>query len=448
MKPITRILARYVHASTFDALPAAVRHEGARAFVNWLGCAAAGSREEDVEIMVKLLAEYNGAKTATIVGRGERLDALNATFINSMSSAALAFNDPHNTTVAHPTSPVAAALLALAESQPLTGKELLHALILGIEVQCRAGNLLCVPPAVCAVGLSMQGLVGCIGAAAAAAKVMGLDESGITTAIGLAANQAGGLREAQSSMGSHFTPGSAARNGLLAALLAKRGFNCTESMLEGAKGFAASFASNPNSDAAIDKLGEVYEISTLAYKPYPSGVVIHSIIDACLEIVKRGVLEAGIIERIELTINPLAVKLCDIVDPRDRGQALVSLQHWAAVTLLQGAAGVEQVTDTCVRDPVVSEVRRAVVYTATATMPMEAADVSVVFKDGKRLQANVKHCRGSANRPLTDEDITEKTRGLLRSIYPAAKADQLLDQCWRMEGCARVDEFCKKLATD
>ena len=176
MKPITRILARYVHASTFDALPAAVRHEGARAFVNWLGCAAAGSREEDVEIMVKLLAEYNGAKTATIVGRGERLDALNATFINSMSSAALAFNDTHNTTVAHPTSPVAAALLALAESQPLTGKELLHALILGIEVQCRAGNLLCVPPAVCAVGLSMQGLVGCIGAAAAAAKVMGLDE--------------------------------------------------------------------------------------------------------------------------------------------------------------------------------------------------------------------------------------------------------------------------------
>ena len=217
MKPITRTLARYAHASQFDALPPAVRHEGARAFVNWIGCAAGGSREEDVQLMLKLLSEFNGAKDATVVGRSERLDALNAALINSMSSAALAFNDTHNATVAHPTSPVAAALLALAERQPLTGKELLHALILGIEIQCRVGNILCTPPAECQVGLSMQGLVGGIGAAVAAAKVMALDEDGITTAIGLAANQAAGLREAQSTMGSHFTPGHAARCGLMAA---------------------------------------------------------------------------------------------------------------------------------------------------------------------------------------------------------------------------------------
>jgi 2-methylcitrate dehydratase PrpD len=336
-------------------------------------------------------------------------------------------------------------LLALAPRQPLTGKEMLHALILGIEVQCRVGNILCVPPATCAVGLSTQGLLGGIGAAVAAAKIMGLDESGITAAIGLAANQSSGLREAQSSMGSHFTPGNAARCGLLAAMLAARGFNCTESMIEGAKGFAASFASQPNLDAAIDQLGQVYEISTLAYKPYPSGVVIHSIIDACLEIVKGGALEAGKIERIELTVNPLAVKLTDIVDPRDRGQALVSLQHWAAVTLLQGAAGIEQVTDACVRDAVVSQVRRAVVYTATDSVPMEAADVCVVLKDGNRLQASVKHCRGSTSRPLTDEDITAKTRGLLRTVYADEKANHILDQSWRIEACPRVDEFCKEL---
>lgn len=292
MKAITRTLARYARASQFDALPPAVRHEGARAFVNWIGCAAGGSREEDVQLMLKLLSEFNGAKDATVVGRSERLDALNAALINSMSSAALAFNDTHNATVAHPTSPVAAALLALAERQPLTGKELLHALILGIEIQCRVGNILCAPPAECQVGLSMQGLVGGIGAAVAAAKVMALDEDGITTAIGLAANQASGLRESQSTMGSHFIPGQAARCGLMAALLASRGFTCSDSMIEGAKGFAASFASRPNLDAAVDKLGQVFEISSLAYKPYPSGVVIHPIIDACLEIVKSGALDA------------------------------------------------------------------------------------------------------------------------------------------------------------
>ena len=447
MTKITGTLARYAHLSKFDALPAAVRHEGARAFVNWIGCAAGGSSEEDVQLMLELLSEFNGAKEATVVGRSERLDALNAAFINSMSSAALAFNDTHNPTVAHPTSPVAAALLALAERRPMTGRELLHALILGIEIQCRVGNILCVPPAECQVGLSTQGLLGGIGAAVAAAKVLALDEDGITTAIGLAANQASGLRESQSTMGSHFIPGHAARCGLMSALLASRGFTCSDSMIEGVKGFAASFASRPNLDAALDKLGQSFEITTLAYKPYPSGVVIHPIIDACLDIVKSGPLAAENIERIELTVNPLAVKLTDIVDPKNRGQGLVSMQHWAAITLIHGAAGIAQVTDALVRDAVVSRLRRKVVHTSTGNMPWEAADVRVLLRDGKQLQGSVQHCRGSAGRPLTDADITEKTRGQLRTAYPDAAAERILAQAWRIEECPRVDQFCLALAT-
>ncbi|MSP97374.1 MAG: MmgE/PrpD family protein [Betaproteobacteria bacterium] len=446
MKPITRTLARYACTSQFDALPQAVRHEGARAFVNWIGCAAGGCREEEVQLMLTLLSEFSGAKDATVVGRSERLDALNAALINSMSSASLAFNDTHNATVAHPTSPVAAALLALAERQPLTGKELLHALILGIEIQCRVGNILCAPPAECQVGLSTQGLLGGIGAAVAAAKVMGFNEDGITTAIGLAANQASGLRESQSTMGSHFIPAHAARCGLMAALLASRGFTCSDSMIEGPKGYAVSFASRPNLDAAVDKLGQEFEITTLAYKPYPSGVVIHPIIDTCLEIVKTGVLDAENIERIELTVNPLAVKLCDIMNPGGRNQGLVSMQHWAVMTLTHGAAGIAQVTDALVRDAAVSRLRRKVVYTATESMPWVAANVRVLLKDGKQLQASVQHCRGSAARPLTDDDVTAKARGQLRTAYPDATAERILAQSWRIEECPRVDAFCKELA--
>ena len=446
MKPITRTLARYAHASQFDALPQAVRHEGARAFVNWVGCAAGGCREEEVQLMLALVSEFSGPQEATVVGRSERLDALNAALINSMSSASLAFNDTHNATVAHPTSPVAAALLALAERRSLTGKDLLHALILGIEIQCRVGNMLCVPPAACQVGLSTQGLLGGIGAAVAAAKVMGLDENGITTAIGLAANQASGLRESQSTMGSHLIPAHAARCGLMAALLASRGFTCSDSMLEGTKGYAVSFASHPNFDAAIDRLGEEFEIKTLAYKPYPSGVVIHPIIDACLEIVKPGVLEAENIERIELTVNPLAVKLCDIMNPGGRNQGLVSMQHWAVMTLTHGAAGIAQVTDALVRDPAVSRLRRKVVYTATESMPWVAADVRVLLRDGRQLQGSVEHCRGSTARPLTDDDITHKARGQLRTTYPDAAAERILAQSWRIEECPRVGAFSKELA--
>ncbi|MBI2292872.1 MAG: MmgE/PrpD family protein [Betaproteobacteria bacterium] len=446
MKDITRILSRYVCASRFGDLPPGVRHEGLRAFVNFVGCAAGGAREEDIELMLRFLGEFSGPTEATVVARRERLDILNAAFINSMSSSALAFNDTHYTSVAHPTSPVAAALLALAERQPLTGRDLLHALVLGVEIQCRVGNILTTPPAQCQVGLSMQGLVGTIGAAVAAGKILALDENGMATAIGLAANQSCGLRQAQSTMGSHFTPGNAARGGLIAALLAARGFTCSDAMIEGPKGFAVSYGQRPNLDAAVDELGRAFEISTLSYKPYPSGFVIHPIIDACLDIVRANAFDATQIERIELTINPLTVKLTNLVDPGDRGQALVSFQHWAVVTLVHRAAGIAQVADAVVRDPEVGALRRRVVFTSLDSMRVEAAHVRVILKDGRKLEAAVSHCRGSVERPMTDEDITDKTRAQLQSAYTDAAAERILARAWQIEECPRVDGFCSELA--
>ena len=446
MQTITQTLSRYVTSSRYDALPPAVRHEGVRAFVNYVGCAAGGSREDDVALMLDVLAQYNGSSEAGVIGRRERLDALNATFINSMSSSALAFNDTHFATAAHPTSPVASALMALAERRAVSGKELLHALILGIEVQCRVGNVLCAAPAESAVGLSMQGLVGPVGAAVASSTILGLDEDQMTAAVGLALNQASGLREAQSTMGSHYTPGHAARCGLLAALIAARGFTCSDAMIEGPKGYAVSFGRNAKPETAIDKLGVAFEISTLAYKPWPSGFVIHPIIEAALEIVRKHAFDAERIERIELTINPLAVKLTNLVDPRDRGQALVSFQHWAAATLLHKAAGLAQVTDAVVRDARVSALRRKVAYTADDGVGRDAARVRVVLDDGRTMEASVRQCRGSPDRPMSDDDITDKTLAQLQTVYAGSAAERILNQSWRIEEWQDAGEFCTLLA--
>ena len=445
MNDITRILARYASNSRYDALPPAVRHEGLRAFVNYIGCAAGGAHEDNVVLMLKFLAEFNGGAHATVIGHREKLDALNAAFINSMSSAALAFNDTHYATVAHPTSPVAAALLALAERQPMSGRELLHALILGVEIQCRVGMILVTPPAQSAVGLSMQGIVGGIGAAVAAGKALALDEVHMAVAIGLASNQSAGLRQAQSTHASHFSPGHAARCGLQAALLAARGFECADNMIEGFKGFGVSFASEPNFDAAIHKLGELFEISTLAYKPYPAGVVIHAIIDACLEIAQRPGFDAARIARVELDLNPLAAKLTDLMDPKDRGQALVSLQHWTAATLIAKAAGVAQVSDAALRDPTIRALRHKVTYKNDEAVGRDAARVRVWLSDGTRLESNVAHCRGSIERPLTDDDITIKTRAQLQTVYAPAQSERILKQSWQMESCGNVADFCGSL---
>ena len=445
MTGITRALARFVVQSKYDALPPAIRHEGVRAFVNWVGCAAGAAHEDVIQRALDVLTEFNGAASTTVIGRREKLDALNATFVNAMSSAVLAYNDTHFTTVAHPTSPVGAALLALAERQPMTGKELVHALVLGDEIQCRIGNILCTPPAECQIGLSMAGLVGCIGVAVAAGVVMGFDEDTMATAIGLAANQSAGLREAHATMGGQFIQGHTARCGLLAALLAARGFTCNDTMLEGVKGFAVSFGTRPQMEAALDQLGQAWEISALAYKPYPSGFVIHPIIDACLDIAQSNTYDAAAIERVELTVNPMAVQLCNRPAPANRNQALVSLQHWTAVSLIYKAAGVAEIAEPILHDPLVTALRGKITARTDAAVAREAATARVVLKDGKAMQAQVTDCRGSARRPMTDDDISAKTRGQLRIAFPEQAAERILAECWKIEAYPLVSAFCAQL---
>lgn len=439
MDPITRTLARYAAASRFDALPADVRREGLRAFINFVGCAAGAAREDAVERMLALVSEFDGGPQATVIGRRERLDVLNAALVNSLSSAALSFNDTHYQTVAHPSSPVGAAALAMAERRPVSGADLVHAVILGIELQCRAGMILCVPPAEVSVGLSMQGLVGGIGAAVAAGKLMGLDEDGMCRAIGHAINQAAGLREAHASMGSPFTPGHAARCGVFAALLAEKGYTINDTMLEGVKGFAVTYAQNAQPQAAIDRLGEHFEILSLAYKPYPSGFVTHPVIDVCLDLARRETFDPRDIEKVELQVNPLTIQLCNRPEPKDRAQAFVSFQHWAAVSLSFKAAGVAQVAPAVVADPAIAALRKKVTALGRDDVAREAADVRVTFKDGKTLAARVERCIGAEGAPISDEDLTRKTRGQLQTAYDDATSERIIEQCWRLAETARPD---------
>ncbi|NBR28815.1 MAG: MmgE/PrpD family protein [Betaproteobacteria bacterium] len=446
VRRITRELARYVHTSRYDALPTAVRREGVRAFVNWVGCAAGGSREANVAHVIAVLDEFNGARDSSVVGHRLRLDMLNAAFINTMSSAAVAFNDTHFATVAHPTSPVAGALLALAFRQPMNGIEFLHALILGVEIQCRIGNILFTEPAACNIGLSMAGLVGGIGAAVAAAKAMGLGETGIATALGHAANQAGGLRESHTTMGSQFTPGHTARCGLMSALLAARNFTCSDTMIEGEKGFGVSFASNPNMDVAVENLGKSFEISTLAYKPYPCGFVVHPVIDACLDLARANTFNTEDIARIELTVSPLAAKLADRAELTDRNQTLVSLQHWAAASVICKIAGLAQMDDAVVHDAAVARLRRKVAIASEAKFGAETAAARIVLKNGQSFDTHVEHCRGSIGRPLTDDELAEKTRAQCQLIFSEEKTAQLLDCAWRIEQSANVGTYAASLA--
>src|SRR3954454_14727244 len=170
------------------------------------------------------LQEVSGRPEATLIGRRQRTDILLATLVNEHSQGVNAYNDTHLATVAHPTGPVAAPILALSERQPVTGPEFLHALILEIQIQLPVGNILLTPPAKCPVGVSTQSILGVIGAAVASAKLLRLGEQQMVWGIGLATAQAAGHRETHATMSSHFVPANAARPGLVAGPLAAQDY--------------------------------------------------------------------------------------------------------------------------------------------------------------------------------------------------------------------------------
>ena len=433
MSGVSRELARYSAESRYDSLPAEVRHEGLRSFVNWLGCVLGGSSVPGVGKTLAVLDALSGPREASALGHGRRLDIFGAAFVNGMANSIRGYNDTHLRTVAHPAASVGAALLAMAERRPAPGTEFLHALILGIELQCRIGNILVTPPGRSHFGLSMVGAVGGIGAAVGVAKLLALDEQHSLWALGLAAGQAGGIRETHGTIASHLLSGEAARSGLLSALLAERGCNSSNEVLEGPKGFAQVYATDADPAVALSGLGTQYEILSNTYKPYPCGIVIHPIIDVCLDLVRAHGFAPQEVERVDLTVNPLAVQLTGRKEPPDGLRAGSSLYHWAAAALFHRAAGMAQGTDACVHDPGVVALRGRVVATEDPAVAADAARAAILLTDGRVLHGSVEHARGSAERPLSDDELSEKFLGQADLVMAPEAARALLDRLWRLE---------------
>ena len=168
-KDVTRKLAKFVVESKAEDVPQLVNKEAARTLLNWAACAVGGSRNETVDIAVSALAPFAGPPQATLLGRKERLDVLNAALINGIASHIFDYDDTHLRTVIHPAGPVASAILAWSEYRPVSGRDFMHALVLGVEVECRIGNA--VYPAHYDVGWHITGTAGVFGSAAAVGKL-------------------------------------------------------------------------------------------------------------------------------------------------------------------------------------------------------------------------------------------------------------------------------------
>jgi 2-methylcitrate dehydratase PrpD len=183
---------------------------------------------------------------------------------------------------------------------------------------------------------------------------------------------------------------------------------------------------------AIAGLGETYEILSLSYKPYPCGIVIHPVIDACLDLVRRFRFAPDEIEEIALAVPESAIQLTGRKDPTDRDKAGTSLYHWAASSLLYRTAGLAQGATECVRDPRVISLRDRIVAVADPALAPDAAHAEIRLRDGRILKAHVEHARGSAARPLTDDELSEKFLGQAESVLDRGAAQDLLARAWRL----------------
>lgn len=427
MSEVTRTLARYIVASRFAEIPSQVRHEATRALLNGLGCAIGSARHETVERALAAIREFSGPPQAAVFGRGERLDILNAALINGISTHVLDYDDTHARAV-HPSAPLWPALLAFAEWRRISGADLIHAFVLGVETECRVA--LSVFPEHYDRGWHITGTAGIFGAAAAAGKLLGLNEQQMAWALGIAATQSSGLREMFGSMCKSLHPGRAAQGGLTAALLAEKNFTSSERVIEAERGWAHVTSTRFDPEVITGELGTRFELMSNMYKPYACGLVVHAAIDGCIQLRNEHVLQAEAIARVELTVCPIVMELTAIKEPQTGLEGKFSIFHAAATAIVFGAAGEAQFGDAAVRDQRVITLRQHVTVAPDAALKKIQARVSIVLKDGRTFSKFVENALGTLARPMSDADLESKFRSLTDGMLPPAQADGLIALCW------------------
>jgi 2-methylcitrate dehydratase PrpD len=444
---VTTEIAAYAAHARFVDLPETVRREARRSLFNIIGCTLGGARHSGIESVEQALGAFTGAPVATLIGRGRKADPLHATLINCLASSIYSFDDTHEQAVVHPSGPVASAAMAVAELNKISGEDLLLGFALGVEITCRLCKALTIPPAKGSMAWSGTGITGGIGAAIAAGRMLGFDMSTMRTAIGIALSQAAGFRAMHGSLVTPLMPAQAGQTGLRAALLARSGYTASAAALEGRYGYLSVFSEAPDLEALTGALGTRWEILRNTYKPYPCGIVIHPIIDACLELRETHRLDAETIQAVDIQASPGAMALCNNRDPKDELQAHVSLHHWTAVAFIRGTARIQDMdTNTAVHDPALMAFQHRVQATLDPTLGGDAAVVTITLRDGTRHTCRIDHGIGSASRPMTDAQLEVKFAGMAEPVIGKERTGALMQQAWDVETLADAGDLVRAAA--
>jgi 2-methylcitrate dehydratase PrpD len=438
--PITRILAEFVANHPSRGWSDAVEREAHRTFLNWMGCAIGAVHHESTQAAIRAIRMLAPSPQASVLGSSVMLDVSNAALVNGISSHTFDFDDTHLKTIIHPAGPVCSAALALAQLLGAPGRDIVDAIVLGIDVSCRIGNM--VYPDHYDRGWHITGSTGGLGAAAACARLLKLDAHGTQMALGIAASQPIGLREQFGTMTKPFHPGGAAKAGLISALLAKEGFTASARALEAPRGFAQVVSTKYAWDEITSELGQRFEISFNTYEPFACGIVIHPGIDACIQLKNQGVTPDNL-ERIELKVHSLVLELTGKKEPRDGLEGKFSVYHGCSAGLIFGKASEDEYADDIVHRPDMVATRRKIIATVDDGIDEAAVDATAFLKDGRRIHVRVEHAIGSLQKPMTDADLEAKFSAMAVPVLGGEKTTGVMQACWNLAGQANVQNVIR-----
>ncbi len=415
----TEQLSRFMVETKFEDIPKEAIRLSKRHFLDCLGVILAAYKAEGGRIVTEYTREIGGTPEARLVGSGVFTSAANAAFADGTMAHLLDFDDWSRD---HVTSGILPVLLALGEKLKSSGKEVLTAQVMAYE--CFGKVRYGVEPYTRMLafrGYHGTGVWGSLAAAAAAAKLLKMNVSQTQMALGLAGAQAAGLVEHFGTMGKGFHAGNAARAGVLAALLVKRGFSVSKEIIEGHQGLYNAVVGEGNYDLnkVTKNLGKTWDIVTpgLCLKRYPCCGAIHRPLDAILQIVQEHEISLPEVESVEVTVPSevtSAVRFDEPNVPAIGYQGKFSFSYNIALILVDGKVDIDSFTDEKINSPKMREVMKKVkvICQERRLTPVGAMKmgVKVRMKNGQEYTSVVEKPKGHPENPLTDEELEAKYR--------------------------------------
>ena len=436
----TAQLAEFVTKSRPEDCPEAAREAARRAILDCLGVMLAGSSEPAARILQRVAQAEGGIPLATVVGTGRRTGAVWAALCNGTAAHALDYDDTNFALMGHPSAPVLAAALAAGELALADGRAVLHAFLLGFEVETTLAEV--INPAHYAHGWHATGTLGTLGAAAAAARLLGLDAAQTRHALAVAASQSSGLKENFGTMTKPFHAGHAARSGVLSALLAREGWTASEHALEGPQGFFAVLGAGRCVPAQLGTLGAPWKILTtgVAVKPYPSCACTHSIIDGALELRRLEGIRPDAVEEVRVAVAAGVPRILIHSRPRTGLEAKFSAEFTAAAALTEGRVGIATFQDDRVQDPAIRRLMERVRVEVDPEIPTDLerhmwTRLTVRLTDGRSASIGPRPVPGHPANPLPLEVLREKFAECAGLVLSAGRVDSVRQMVESLDAC-------------